>query len=47
MTTNEIIGSQGVSNYSINVNVERLEIPMDIVAGSAVTLLKKQDFLKL
>ena len=47
VNTNEIIGSQGVSNYSINVNVEGIEIPMDIDTGSAVTLLKKQDFLRL
>ena len=30
VNTNEFIGSQGVSNYSINVNVEGVAIPMDI-----------------
>eukprot|EP00794_Sanderia_malayensis_P002511 gene2511-2900_t len=47
VNTNEIIGSQGGSNYSINVNVEGVKISMDIDTGSAVTLLKKNDFLRL
>ena len=47
VNTSEFIASQGVSNHSINVNVEGVAIPIDIDTGSAVTLLKKQDFLRL
>lgn len=47
INTNEITGSQDASNYSIDVTIEGVQIPMEIDTGSAVTLLKKQDFLKL
>ena len=47
VNTNEITGSQGVSNYSINDNIEGVAIPMDIDTRNAVTLLKKQDILRL
>ena len=39
---NEITGLQRVSNYSINVNIEGVAIPMDIDTGSAVNNIKKQ-----
>ena len=46
-TNYEIVGSLESSNYSVNVNIDGLQIPMEIDTGSAVTLLNKQDFLKL
>ena len=45
--TNAIHKSRIVPNYFIKVNVEGAEIPIDIETRSAVTLLKKQDVLKL